>query len=328
MDAVGVSGYGLRVRTTRRLSIVLTVLLVSGGLAATDLETALERARVAALDHRYADVIALLTPFNAVTDQEMRYITAAEIGRAYFHLGHYREAHNAFRQAVRLRPERAETAIYLEATSYLMGDKEQAYAILREVLKSGARDLYLALTLPGERNFAADPKVQTIIAEHAVPLAVDLERAEVLGVSLGDARETAVEKLGVPSSTADTRALTASAGPATIWALVFDDRQELGEVVLQAENLLRYTPYRLRIDHHLDWRSTPAAALAVLGTPDSSSSSVDGGIIMTWVRPGHTLILDFGTPHYPRPPSIPEGVAMLRSLHLKQPVTHPGRMFE
>jgi tetratricopeptide (TPR) repeat protein len=310
------------------LTVSLTILITCGHLAAGDFESTLDRAREAALDHRYVEVIELLTPFNAVSDQETRYITAAEIGRAYFHLGRYREAHQAFRQAVRLRPERVETAIYLEATSYLVGEKDQAYAILREILKSGAHDLYLAVTLPGERSFTVDPEVQAIISEFAVPLEVDPKRAEVLGLSLGDQREMAIEHLGVQLTSADARALTASAGPALIWALVFDDGQELDEVLLQAENLLRYTPYRLRIGDSLDWRATPAVAIAAFGPPERTSSSVDEGITMTWGHFEHELILDFGNPRHPRPLAIPEGVAMLRGVQLKRRVSHPGRMNE
>jgi tetratricopeptide (TPR) repeat protein len=328
MDAGELSGYGFRVKAPSRLTMALSVLLFSGDLAAEDFESALERARQAAINHRYLEVIELLTPFNAVSDPETRYITAAEIGRAQFHLGRYREAHNAFREAVRLRPERAETAIYLEATSYLMGEKEQAYAILREILASGAQDLYLAVTLPGESSFAADAEVQAIIAEFAVPLDVDYERGEIFGLSFGDQRRVAVEKLGIQASVADTRALTASAGPALIWAFVFDDREELVEILLQTENLLRYTPYRLRIKDDLDWRATPAVAISALGPPGLTTPTVDGGITMSWELSGHTLSFNFGVPRRPRPRSITEGTAMLRSIQLKRDASHPDRMNE
>jgi tetratricopeptide (TPR) repeat protein len=310
------------------LAVVSAVLLLCGPLAASDFESSLERAQKAAIDHRYADVIELLTPFNAVGDAESRYITAAEIGRAYFHLGRYHEAHSAFRQAVRLRPDRAETAIYLEATSYLMGEKEQAYAILRGILASGARDLYLVVTLPGERSFSADPEVQTIISEFAVPIDVNIERAEVLGVSLGDHREVAARELGIEPSSTNSGALTATAGPALIWAFGFDDRQELDEILLQTENLLRYTPYRLHIDDDMDWRMTPAAAIAAIGPPDRTSPTADSGITMAWEYCEHTVILDFGKPRQPRPQTITEGVAMLRSVRLKRRVSHPDRMAE
>ncbi len=316
--------------TLRTLSIWILVALVACKVhAETEFEFALAQARDAAADHRYAEVIELLTPFNAVTDSETRYVTAAEIGRAYFHLGRYHEAHRAFRQAVRLRPERAETAIYFEATSYLVGDKDQAYAILREILKSGARDLYLALTLPGERQFASEPEVHSIVSEFVIPLELDVGRGRILDVSLGDRREDAVNRLKARSSSPEAPVLTAHAGPALIWAFLFDGDQRLDEVLLQAENLLRYTPYRLQFDDGLGWQTTPAAAIAVWGPPDETTPSVDDGITMTWKKPHCLVVLDFGRPRRPRPPFASEGAAMLRTVQLKrQTPDSAGRMRE
>jgi len=314
------------------LTGILTLLLAtlpSGRSAASDFEASLERAREAGLSHRYDEVIEILTPFNADGNPETRYITAAEIGRAYFHLGRYGEAHHAFREAVRLHPERVETAIYLEATSYLMGNSEQAYAILREILKSGAFDLYLAVTLPGERRFLADPEVHQIIEEFSVDLAIDVERARILGVGLDDSRSDAVERLAAQSSDPEAPALTASAGPALIWAFVFGADQQLEEILLQAENLFRYTPYRLRFDDKNDWNLTPAAAIASWGPPSHTGASQEDGIVISWDYPGHRLTLDFGRPRPPRPLGLPEGAAMLRTVQLKKHVPDPaGRMTE
>lgn len=305
-----------------RLWPILLVTLAGGPAAAEDFEDALAAAREAALNHRYNQVIDILTPFNSVDDPEKRYITAAEIGRAYFHLGRYSEAHRAFREAVTLHPERAESAIYLEATSYLVGDRNQAYTIFRELLKSGARDLYLAVTLPGERTFAGDPQVQAILDEYLQPLEVDLERAEILGLRLGEDRDKAVRVLDARSSNPTAAALTASAGPALIWAFVFDDGRRLDEVVLQAENLLRYTPYRLDFGNQIDWRVTPASAIAIWGPPNRTEESVDGGIAVGWSRPTFDMTLEFGRPRAPQPQGITEGTAMLRSVQLKR--RHPA----
>ena len=175
--------------TCRHIALVTFLgLFLAQPAAAQHLETALEEARIAAKNHQYDKVVEILTPYNSVPDEESRYITAAEIGRAYFHLGRYQESHRAFREAVRLRSDRIETAIYLQATAYLMGEREQAVAILREVLKSGAEDLYLAVTLPGERRFLADPEVRALLAEFAVPVPVDLDPPGFLGATLGDGR--------------------------------------------------------------------------------------------------------------------------------------------
>jgi len=329
MDAVEDSGYGSLVKILIGLLTLLLAILPSGRLVADDFAAALERAREAGRQHRYNEVIELLTPFNADEDPENRYITAAEIGRAYFHLGRYGEAHRAFREAVRLHPERAETAIYLEATSYLMGDSEQAYAILREILKSGARDLYLAVTLPGERRFLADPEVHQIIEEFSVDLAIDVEGARVLGVSLGDSRRNAIDMLDARSSDPEAPALTASAGPALIWAFIFDAEQKLDEILLQAENLYRYTPYRLRFDDNTYWNLTPAAAIASWGPPSHTAASQEDGIAISWDYPGHRLTLDFGRPRPPRPLGLPEGAAMLRTVQLTKQISDPAdRMTE
>jgi len=316
IDAVEDSRYGSLVKIKTGILTLLLATLASGRLTANDFEAALERAREAGLSHRYDEVIELLTPFNADGNPEIRYITAAEIGRAYFHLGRYGEAHRAFREAVRLHPERAETAIYLEATSYLMGNSEQAYAILREILKSGASDLYLAVTLPGERRFLADPEVHQIIEEFSVDLALNVEEARILGVGLGDSRSDAVDRLVAQSSDPEAPSLTASAGPALIWAFVFDAEQQLEEILLQAENLYRYTPYRLRFDDENDWSLTPAAAIASWGPPSQTAASQEGGIAISWEYPGHRLTLDFGRPRPPRPLGLPEGAAMLRTVQL------------
>jgi tetratricopeptide (TPR) repeat protein len=329
MDEGRFPGYGSGVKHLVCITIIWAFGLPIYGVERREFETALERAREAGLQHRYQEVITLLTPFNAVEDTETRYITAAEIGRAFFHLGRYHEAHQAFRQAVKLRPQRAETAIYLEATSYLVGDTEQAYQILREILKSGARDLYLAVTLPGEKQFLADPKVHEITAQFAKPLEVDVEGGRVHGIALGDGRQAAVEKLEARSSDPTSSALTASAGPALIWAFVFDADQQLEEIVVQADHLFRYTPYRLRFDHGLDWRLTPAAALAAWGPPIRTEPSGDDGMLVSWQFESHRAVFDFGQPREPRPPGIAEGVAVVRSVQLtRQSDVSTDRMIE
>jgi tetratricopeptide (TPR) repeat protein len=327
MDAGEVSGYGLAVRKIVQMVAILVAIHPCGHAAVDDLEDALDRAREAARNHRYADVIAILTPFNAVGDPESRYITAAEIGRALFHLGNYAAADRAFREAVSIHPERAETAVYFEATSFLLGHQKQAMTIFREILASGARDLYLAVTLPGERQFLADPEVQSILAEHAVVLDVDVGKARLMGVALGDSRERVAEALAAGSSDPTASALTANAGPAFIWAFVFDAEQRLAQVILQAENLLRYTPYRLRFGDEVDWRATPATAIAFWGPPTEITTGGDGGIAMIWDMAGHRLTLGFARPRSPRPPEVAEGAAVLRSVRLEtQFQPSPDRM--
>ena len=313
---------------TRPLACLFAVIwLAAPGAVAEDRDSALRRAREAADGRRYAEVIEILTPYNAIDDPEWRYVSAAEIGRAYFHLARYQEAHNAFRQAVTLHPERVESAIYLQATSFLVGERKQALLIFEEILKSGARDLYMAVTLPGERRFLADPEVRAILAEHITPLEVDIENASVLGVSLGDNRDRVDAVLEAESSDQSATALTASAGPAVIWAFVFDQEQTLVEIVLQADNLFRYTPYRIHLGNGVDWRATPAAALAALGPPTTTIDTPDHGLAMTWKWPTHRLTLEFATPREPRPAEFAEGGAMLRvaTLGVQPTVSGPTK---
>ena len=304
-------------KTALRACLV-AILGLSAPVASTeDRDSALQRARDAADRQRYAEVIEILTPFNAVTDPEWRYVSAAEIGRAYFHLGRYREAHNAFREAVRLHPERVESAIYLQATSFLVGDREQALTIFEEILKSGARDLYSAVTLPGERRFLNDPEIRAVLAKYVIPLEVDIASASVLGVSLGDDRLRVESLLEAGSSDRSATALTASAGPAIIWAFVFDHDQRLGEIVLQAESLFRYTPYRLQLGDGVDWRASPAAAVAAWGPPVSTTDTPDDGLALIWELPSHRVMLDFARPRKPRLEVFAEGGAVLRAVTLR-----------
>ena len=131
--------------------------------AATPSES-LRQARTLAEGNRYSDAFALLKPLVSedLTDR-VSWEIAGEAGRAAFHLGHYRTAHDIFRNVVQARPIVLEPAIYLESTSYIMGDHRQAFAIFEAILQGGAQDLYLAVTLPGEKRFLLEPKVQAII---------------------------------------------------------------------------------------------------------------------------------------------------------------------
>jgi hypothetical protein len=171
--------------------------------------------------------------------------------------------------------------------------------------------------------------VQKIIEESSVDLIVDVVQARVLGVSLGDSRSDTVAGLEARSSDPEAPTLTASAGPALIWAFLFGTDQQLEEILLQTENLVRYTPYRPRFDDKLDWRLTPAAAIAAWGPPQHTATTQDGGITVEWEQKSHRLTLDFGRPRPPRPPGISEGTAMLRTVRLTRQSSGPaGRMTE
>jgi len=297
---------------------VVTILLITiaTGAWAEDFQGALDRARVLAQEHRYQDVIDLLAPFAERQDTEDRYVVNAEIGRAYFHLGDYPAADIAFREAVRLRPQRVETALYLEASSYLLGEREQAYAIFREVIRSGATDLHLAVTLPGERRFLADPEVWSILDELSTTLAVDVNHGTVLEVKLGMPRAETQRLLGSDSAHTDT-ALTARAGPYLTWVFGFDESGSLAQIMLHNEHLYRYTPFRLQIMDGLDWSATPSAATAALGAPTSTTATEDGLVLMVWHRRSTKLTLDFAPPRQPIPPGFESGKPALRVVRME-----------
>jgi tetratricopeptide (TPR) repeat protein len=300
----------------QRIALLLT-LAGAGVASAQDLEGALELARNLAEEHRYSEVIEVLSPFTDLEDAESSYAVAAELGRASFHLGDYSSADRQFRRAVAIRPQRVETALYLEATSYLIGNRDQAYAIFREILASGATDLYLAVTLPGERRFMADPKVWAILEELQRPVAIDLDRGALLGVALGDARGEVERHLGAsPGASGDT--LTARAGPFLTWAFVFDGDDNLSRIMLHNEHLYRYTPYRLGLAEELDWRAGPEAATTALGAPLETSTIAEDVVIMAWNLGSVRLSLEFAPARTPVPPGLDDRRPSLRVVRIER----------
>jgi hypothetical protein len=284
-------------------------------------ESALTRAREAAETHRYTEVIETLSPFAGAADPEVRYTTTAEIGRAWYHLGAYLAANRALREAVAIHPDRVETALYLLATSHLIGDTEQALLVLGALLESGARDLYLAVTLAGKQRFLADPQVLRVLDEHAISLEVDVEAGSVMKVALGESRTEALAALGVASSPPTGRSLTAEAGPALVWAFLFDDDDRLFEIVLEVQNLVEYTPYRPQFSGGVDWQASPAAVISAWGPPVSSVPIGDGSVVMSWGFGRHSLAVEFAPPGALLPPDRTAGAAMMRLVRLR---AHPG----
>jgi len=304
-----------------RIAALLIFLAVAAVLPVTGAENpdeVIRQAQQLAGRHRFQEVVELLTPLEGTTEnREVEYIVAAELGRALFHLGWYREAHERFRRAVAMHPEHVETALYLQATAYLLGDHEQAWLIFREILDSGARDLYLAVTLPGERRFLSDPEAWALIEQYAVPIELDLETGSVFGVSLGQPKREVEAALAASSGPHGGKALTAQAGPHLVWGFAFDDEDELSEVVLQVENLVKYTPYRLGFGAS-DWRASPAELGALLGPPTATSTDSNHVLVMSWTRPDFTVSAAFGHPRPPRPPCLADGVAMLRVIRIRR----------
>jgi tetratricopeptide (TPR) repeat protein len=298
----------------RTIAVICIALAVP--CSGQDLEAALEQARQLVAHHQYRDVIDILEVFDDLEDAESRYIVAAELGRAHFHLGDYAAADQEFRRAVSLRPQRPETALYLQATSYLTGNRDQAFAILREILASGATDLYLAVTLPGERLFLADPEVWSIIGELSRPVAVDVERGALLDCEMGLSRPEVARRLGA-SADASGDALTAHAGPYLSWVFAFDSAGDLNRIMLHNEHLYRYTPFRLRFSEQLDWTATPAAATRALGAPSSTATADGNVVIMIWDRDAVRLTFEFAPPRLPAPPCLSADEPALRVVRLE-----------
>jgi hypothetical protein len=288
----------------------------AAGPSVADPVAALDRCPELVAQHRFAEVASLLSPFEgAELPPELGFAVAVELGRARFHTGDYAGADRSFRAAVRVHPEQVEPALYLQATSYLLGREEQAFAIFRAILASGAHDLHLAVSLPGESRFLAEPEVWRALAAAARPLPVGVRTGTAFGVALGEPRATVVAALGAGADTADAPAITSHAGPHSLWALAFAADGRLAEVVVDAENVVRYTPLRLALDGGLDWRSSPASCVAVLGPPADERPTADGRQL-SWRGDGHTATLAFGPSRQPAPPGLEDPAAMLKLVRL------------
>jgi tetratricopeptide (TPR) repeat protein len=241
-----------------------------------------------------------------------RYAVAAELGRAWFHLGDYSTAYAFLARAAALEPRRIETALYLEASAFLTGRRRQALAIFEEVVRSGAPDLYLAVTLPGERSFLADPEVR-----HARPISMSLHHGTFEGIRPGQQRRSVEDALGVRSPDPSSPTLVARAGPEMIWAFRFSQAGTLEEIAVRAELLLRYTPYRLRFAGGLDWSLGPEQAIAELG-PAGSTTTAEGSLALAWDLPDLSLSLVFGRPTGPVPPTLGGDHLVLQLVRIRR----------
>jgi len=311
----------------RPAQIVTLLLMLSATVLAAQSpgatpEEALATARELAEVHRYRDALLILEPL--VTDDlrnEISWEITAEAGRAAFHQGQYRKADTLFRRVVQARPIVVEPALYLEATSYLLGDHRPAFSIFEAILRSGARDLYLAVTLPGEKRFLAEGEVQDLLKKYAVPLKVQPASATIQGVRLGQQRTEISSGLGVPAAPTKTSTLVARAGPLLTWIFSFDDDDLLTQIVLDADHLHRYTPYTLDLAGGISWTSTPLSCIQLLGQANTTSTTDDDALIMTWVFPKTYLDLVFS-----RPASSAEEVATLEMIRMyrRPPQGQPG----
>jgi len=309
--------YGEDVR--HALAGVLAVAVAASLAVAQEMpDGALERARRAAREHRYGQVLALLEPLRGRSDLApgTAFAVAAELGRAYYHLGRYALAYGQLRRALELEPRSPEVGLYLEACAWLTGRREEALELFEALVASGARDLYLAVALPGERQFLADPRPWEIVARHARDLPVDLERGRALGVVLGMPAEEAARTVpGWPAAAGPE--VAARAGPHVVWAFRLAEGR-VAEIAIQVENALRYTPYRLRLACGLDWRATPEALERLLGPPRARAPGEAGSVRELWRFGRVEAGLEFGPPRQPAPPGIAPGSRLLRVIRLRR----------
>lgn len=292
------------------------VVMGQGGVGPT-----LQRAAELARSHRYAEVIKFLEPLEAVAelDTPEQFELDAELGRALFHMGRYPEAYRHLAAALAIQPRRMEIGVYLEAAAWATGRRNEALKIFDGILASGARDLYLPVTLPGERSFLADPRVWQILDRHRQSLALDLATGSLGPATLGDSRSRVVAAFHLPPNLASKPVITARAGPAVLWILRFDERQRLDDILIDVQHVARYSPYRLEGPSGLGARWTPAQAMVRLGSPTSSESGPDGTIILRWRSDTAVAVLEFGTPPAPPSPGISPGAASLLMVRLRRP---------
>ncbi len=145
--------------------------------------------------------------------------------------------------------------------------QSRPFLIFEELLRSGARDLYLAVTLPGARRaFSPSPRSQALLARICRARRGRRPEAVAMQVRLGESHDTVVSGWDAHSERCSAGALTAEAGPAVIWAFDFDDHQRLSGISLFAGQSARV--------HTLPPASSPPASI---GPPRRPRRSPPGG---------------------------------------------------
>jgi len=257
--------------------------------SAIDARTALKKAREAAEAMDYSTAYEILGPFlGGNCNEALNWEINAEAGRAAFSLGDLENARKLLREVVAARPSRPAPAIYLEATSYILGDQQQAMAIFEALLQAGTQDLYLAVSLPGEQRFLADPEVRSLLKQYALPLRIRPETGEILNIHLSQGKREVEATLGLAPTREEV--LAARAGPKLIWLFSFDRLGMLREAILHADNLAKYSPYDLQLippgkdgeTRAIGWHDSPSQVIDRMGPPSSQSREADGALRLRW----------------------------------------------
>jgi len=278
----------------------------------------LDRAASLLEHHRYQQALTLLEPYadRQDLDATTRFWINADLGVSYFHLARYELAYKFLGRAGTLEPRNAQMALYREAAAWVTGRREEALKLFEGILSSGAKNLFPAITLPGERQFLADPRTWRVLLEHAIPLEANLEAGTFAGIGLGSSREDVAKIFHLGGTGAKRPVLQASAGPRVLWAFSFDDTGRVSEILIDAQNVLRYSPYTIALDRAHDWKTTVAGVLGLFGRPTVTHPEKKHGLILRWNYKTHFSELEFGAPVDPPPPMIPAGTAIFRMIRM------------
>ncbi len=278
----------------------------------------LDRAAKLLEHHRYQQVITLLEPYAGREDLDptTRFWISANLGVSCFHLARYERAYRLIRSAADIKPRNAQMAIYREAAAWVTGRRDEALQIFEGILASGARNLFPAVTLPGERQFFSDPRTWSILLKHAIPLEANVKAGTFAGIGLGSSRKDVARIFHLGHAGGTRPVLEARAGPRVLWAFSFDAAGRVREILIDAQNVLRYSPYTIALDRTHDWTTTAAGAIGLLGKPAVTHPEKNHGLVLRWNETDHFSELEFGPPEDPPPPMIPQGTAMLRMIRM------------
>ncbi len=276
--------------------------------------------------HRYQRVITMLEPYAGRQDLDAsaRYWVAADLGVSCFHLARYEQAYDFIRRAAGLKPRNAQMALYREAAAWVTGRRDEALKIFEEILESGARNLFPAITLPGERQFLADPRTWSILLRHAIPLEANIKAGTFAGIGLGSSRKDVATIFHLGRVGGTRAVLQARAGPRVLWAFSFDAAGRVDQILIDAQNVLRYSPYTVALDRTHDWTTTAAGAIALLGPPALTRAEGAHGLVLRFNYPDHFGELEFGVPASPAPPMVPAGTAIVRMIRMSRPAGPSG----
>ena len=298
--------------------VATVVLLTTSAAAPADLHAAIAAARKAASAQRYSDVITILEPYTEplpAADDD-RFNVAAEFGRALFHLAQYDLAYDWILRAAALQPHNIEVGIYRQASAFITGRHEEAFALFEQVLRSGAQDLWLPISLSGTTQFLEQERTQQLLQQYARLLPIDLRRGRIAGAALGMARTDVKAALGALTAD-DGRFLLARAGPVMLWSLEFDQSDRLVGAVVNVAGMLRFSSLRPSFEQGLDWRATPGALTSTLGPPIRQDDDQNGQLSLEWQRDTISLLITFAPATQPTPPGVGSHSQLIQSVRLQ-----------